>query len=77
MPHIQNDATASKPSVRVELSEIRRRLEESDTARRELLVLAFFSYSKDIDEIIRLLISKATPETLRTLEEILTTGSEG
>ena len=64
-------------SGQLSVTELKQKLAEAEAARRELLVLALLHYSEDTGEIIRLLISKAAPETLRTLEEMLTTGSEG
>ena len=50
------------------------RLVEAVELRRVVLVGAFFYYSKDTSEIIRLLISKASPEVVTKLEELRTEG---
>ena len=65
MPH------ASK-SGQLSATELKQKLVEAEAARRELLALAFFNYSEDVGEIVRLLISRATPETINQLEGLLT-----
>ena len=56
------------------VADLKHRLAEAEASRRELLVGAFFYYSKDTSEIIRLLITKASPEVVTKLEELLTEG---
>ena len=56
------------------VADLKHRLVDAEASRRELLVGAFFYYSKDTSEIIRLLISKASPEVVTKLEELLTEG---
>lgn len=72
-----NQMTDTQKNNSALVVDLKRRLAETEDARRELLVSALFNYAGDSGEIVRLLISQAAPETLRTLENMLTSGSEG
>ncbi len=59
------------------VSELKRELEQADIRRRQVLVSLFGAYQGEFGPLVTLLMRDARPETLHTLERLLTTGSEG